>query len=134
MKQPTNGHDPIEAEQIRLELEKFSHPDTRIAFLKEHNIEHHFLISGPEMTMIQSGTSQLHGEIRNWRTLSQALFGVANPEEALEFAKTQKRHRDAIMDDRLRYRNALLEVMKRIKADNPEAWEIAFKAINPPKS
>lgn len=121
---------PID-EALKAEVIRFANPENRIAFLKEHGVEHHFLVARSELAAIQQGTGQLNAQIRNWRVLSQALFGVSSPEEALEFAKAQKKHREGIMNDRMRYRNALLEVMKRIKADNPEAWQIAFNAINP---
>lgn len=134
MNSPKNGHDPLLEAQIVEEMERLGKPEQRMDFLQANGIRHHFLVSGPELAAIQQGTSQLNGEIRNWRVLAQALFGVSSAEEALAIAQTQKKHRQGIFDDRQRYRNALLEVMKRTKADNPEAWQIAFNAINPPKS
>lgn len=111
-------------------------PVQRMEFLKKHGVaEGFYLCSGQELLKIQEGTSKLNGEIQQWRSFSQVVFGVNSPESALTQAQMQKKHRQGIFDDRLRYRNALMEILIRSKkmmpdGDTAELGELARKAIN----
>lgn len=113
-------------------------PAERMDFMKKAGVpEGFYLVSMQELAAIDQGTGKLHAEIRNWRVLSQAVFGVSDAEAALEVVKRQKTHRQGIADDRLRFREALMRIVSyRPKEDEGVASfvaamkDIARKAIN----
>lgn len=110
-------------------------PEQRKAFLKETRApEGFYILSAQEIFAIERGSSKLQGVVRNWQVLAQATFGVNTPEEALEVVKRQNVHRQGIFDDRMRYRNALVNIMNKCKVGGAfphlPSWTIARNAIN----